>query len=204
MNDWEGAGGSNCPVGVEWRRSMGHFTLPLPRERTSPSAPLTQASVSHSPGLGAPLCPHPGFVATVPPLSTSVSPWIPQRLGAHSTAARGLAAFLAAVPAPRRQPPRSAPARLWASVTSCPVQRRPCHLAAATETFEPWSRWRTPRAAQRRWQRRQGSFRAGGRRSERGGAGGARPLHRSSGAPSPRCPPFDALPSCSPGPAPPP
>lgn len=73
MKGWEGAGGSKGALGVECRRSMAHFIFSLPPERMSLSAPLTQAPVSHSLGLGALLYPHPRFVANVPPLSTSVS-----------------------------------------------------------------------------------------------------------------------------------
>lgn len=95
--------------------------------------------------------------------------------------------------APRIHSSGSAPARLRESVTSCPAPSRPCWVAAPTAASEPWSRWRTPRAA---WRRR-GTPQAGGECCERAGAGRARPprlraplcpLSTSAAAPGPSRP----------------
>lgn len=80
----------------------------------------------------------------------------------------------------RRSPPRASglqdPPRpaYCEAVTSCLASRRPCRAAVPTATPEPWSRWRTPRAARRRQCQRRRP-RAGGGRCERDGVGGARP-----------------------------
>lgn len=184
---------------VVW--GLGHFICPPLLKRMSPSFLATQASVSPAIywrlGAPPPRSPASGARITLPPpsVSPSVPPgWVPPiphpqpgglaavpvlRLGCPvcplgwGIAARspGSGSCVASAPAPRVRPPGSAPARLWAPVTSCSAPRRPCRAAATTQT-EPWLRWRTRRAARRRRRRRWEAPQAGGGRCERGGAGG--------------------------------
>lgn len=134
-------------------------------------------------------------MAAVPHLRFSflVSPSVPQGLGTPPPVAWDLAGLVAAVPSPRVQPPGSASTRLREPVTSCPAPSKPCRVAAPTATSEPWSHWKTTRAARRR----RGTPRAGDGRCERGGAGGALPpglqlpplpLPTSAAAPGPSRP----------------
>lgn len=159
-----------------------------------PSLPVTQASVSPSPGLAPrharslglwPPNHHPRTPSFVQFPHRSPWGWVPPPTAA------GVWPPSWQRPRPARPAPeiRPGPPPGWPSLPARPAEAWP--VAAAAATSEPWSPWRTPRAAQRRRQRQPGSSRAGGGRCERDGAGGARPPG-APGLPSLHLPPAPA------------
>lgn len=150
--------------------SMGHFIRPLPPKRTSPSLPFTPQFPI--PPAGCSPMPTAWVCGRRPPPHFLSSPACPPGPAAPSGRSPGSGRLPGSGPRPAPPASKIRPGPPPCARHFLPAQRRPGGVSAATS--EPWSRWRTRRAARRR-RRRLGTYLAGGGRCERGGAGGARP-----------------------------